>query len=450
MSVISSIGEFVEGTLFIDTHEHLIEESRRLEWRGKDAPVPPFDSWMPLFLGYQRNDWPYLFLQYALDDLLSAGMTAEETHKVFGLSRNEVSSRQKWRIVEPYYERAKNTGYLQALRITFRELFEEEEVYESSVERVDQKMEKLVQKGYYKKILHDHAGVESAQVNALDQIFYETEYPDLLFQDLSFVALSTELDLAIAEPAGIEPSSIDDWHAVIDWHFETYGPRAIALKNQSAYVRRLNYVPVAKQEAAPLFARLANGQSLSVEDSEALGNHLFNYCLDKAAEYKLPVKLHTGYYAGVNNMPLDRLRRNAGDLCPVIQAHPDVKFILMHIGYPYQDEYIALAKHYSNVYIDLCWAWIINPAASSRFLKEALLAVPASKFFTFGGDYISVETIVGHARLAREGITRVLSDLVNEGYFSESDTLEMGQRLMRGNALEMFDFEGALAAWSAD
>ncbi len=450
MPVISSIGELVDTTLFIDTHEHLIEESRRLDWRGKEATVPPFDSWMPLFLGYRRNDWPYLFLQYALDDLLSAGMTTEETYKVFGLSRNEISSREKWRIVEPYYKRAKNTGYLQALRITFRELFDEEEVYESSVERVDQKMEKLVQKGYYKTVLNDYAGVESSQVNALDQIFCETEYPDLLYQDLSFVALSTELDLSIAEPAGIEPSSIDKWHEIVDWYFETYGPRAIALKNQSAYVRRLNYLPVTKNEAAPLFARLARGEILSDAERESLGNHLFNYCLEKAAEYKLPVKLHTGYYAGVNNMPLDRLRCNASDLCTVLQAHPDVKFVLMHIGYPYQDEYIALAKHYSNVYIDLCWAWILNPVASSRFLKEALLAAPASKFFAFGGDYVSVETIVGHARLAREGITRVLSELVNEGYFSESDALETAQRLMRGNALEVFDFEATLAAWSTD
>ncbi len=447
MHVIQSIGELVEETLFIDTHEHLIEESRRLEWRGKDSPVPPYDGWMPLFLGYKRNDWPYLFLQYSLDDLLSAGMTAEEVYKVFGLSRNEISSRDKWRIIEPYFQKTKNTGFLQALRITFRELFDEEEVYEGSVERVDRKMEKLVQKGFYKKILHDYAGVESAQVNALDAVFYETEYPELLYQDLSFVAMSTELDLTIAEPAGIEPSTIEDWHAVIDWYFETYGPRAIALKNQSAYVRRLNYAPVSKNEAAPLFARLAKGDALSDADTLALGNHLFNYCLHKAAEYKLPVKLHTGYYAGVNHMPLDRLRRNASDLCPVIQAHPNVKFILMHIGYPYQDEYIALAKHYPNVYIDLCWAWIINPVASSRFLKEALLAAPASKLFAFGGDYVSVETIVGHARLARDGIIRVLSELVADDYFSEQDALEIAPRIMRGNAQEVFDFEATLAAW---
>ncbi len=447
MNVISSIGELVEGTLFIDTHEHLIEESRRLAWRGQEATVPPFDGWMPLFLGYQRNDWPYLFLQYALDDLQSAGMTSEQTYKVFGLSRDEVSSRDKWRIIEPYFQKTKNTGFIQALRITFRELFDEEEIYEGSVERVDRKMEKLVQKGFYKKVLHDYAGVESAQVNALDAVFYETEYPELLYQDLSFVAMSTELDLAIAEPAGIEPATIDDWYSVIDWHFETYGPRAIALKNQSAYVRRLNYMPVSKNEAAPLFTRLAVGETLSEAGREALGNHLFNYCLHKAADYKLPVKLHTGYYAGVNYMPLDRLRHNAGDLCPVIQAHPNVKFVLMHIGYPYQDEYIALAKHFSNVYIDLCWAWIINPAACSRFLKEALLAAPASKFFAFGGDYVSIETIVGHARLAREGITRVLSELVTEGYFSEQDALDTALRIMRGNALDVFDFEETLAAW---
>ena len=96
---------------------------------------------------------------------------------------------------------------------------------------------------------------------------------------------------------------------------------------------------------------------------------------------------------------------------------------------------------------DLCWAWIINPVASSRFLKEALLAAPASKLFAFGGDYVSVETIVGHARLARDGIIRVLSELVADDYFSEQDALEIAPRIMRGNAQEVFDFEATLAAW---
>ena len=53
------------------------------------------------------------------------------------------------------------------------------------------------------------------------------------------------------------------------------------------------------------------------------------------------------------------------------------------------------------MHIDLCWAWIINPLATARFVREFLVAAPASKLFTFGGDYENVETIVGHAKVAR-------------------------------------------------
>jgi predicted TIM-barrel fold metal-dependent hydrolase len=137
-------------------------------------------------------------------------------------------------------------------------------------------------------------------------------------------------------------------------------------------------------------------------------------------------------------MPLERLRQNAGDLCPLLQDFPDTKFVLMHIGYPYQDEFIALAKHYTNAYIDMCWAWIINPAASVRFLKEFLLAAPASKLFPFGGDYITVETVYGHSRVARMGITQALSELVEEGWLALEETPPLIERILNGNAHEVF------------
>ncbi len=150
------------------------------------------------------------------------------------------------------------------------------------------------------------------------------------------------------------------------------------------------------------------------------------------------MKLHTGYFAGRSYMPLDRVRRNAGDLCPLLKDFPDTTFVLMHIGYPYQEEAIALAKHYHNVTIDLCWAWIINPMATVRFVKEFLLAVPANKLFTFGGDYISVETIYGHSRIARLGLTQALSELVADGWIALEETEVLIERLMRGNAQEVF------------
>ena len=37
----------------------------------------------------------------------------------------------------------------------------------------------------------------------------------------------------------------------------------------------------------------------------------------------------------------------------------------MHIAYPYSDELVALAKHYPNVYVDMCWAWSIDPYSAA-------------------------------------------------------------------------------------
>lgn len=176
-------------------------------------------------------------------------------------------------------------------------------------------------------------------------------------------------------------------------------------------------------------------------------DHLFHYCIRKAVEYGLPVKLHTGYCAGRGGMDLGRVRNNLSDLCPIFQTHPDARFVLFHITYPYQDELIAIAKHYPNVWADMSWAWIINPLVGVRFVKEFLTAAPASKLLTFGGDYNIVELIAGHARIARRGLSQALSELVAEGWLDAKDIPALVPRLMNGNAHEVFDYAGMLKAW---
>ncbi len=57
-------------------------------------------------------------------------------------------------------------------------------------------------------------------------------------------------------------------------------------------------------------------------------------------------------------MVTDRIR--PGHLCPLLIEYPDTRFVLMHIGYPYASELIALAKHFPNTWADLCWAWSIS------------------------------------------------------------------------------------------
>lgn len=422
MSPSTKIRDLVEQTPFVDTHEHLLEESLRLSGQ--------LDGLFPC------DDWAYLFWHYLGDDLASAGMTDEARARFFA---PDASTEEKYRLVAPWWERAKHTGYGQAVRHTLRGLYAEDDLTAESAPRLAEKYRATVRPGFYREILCERSNITQCQVNSLQRIFMDSEMPDLLLQDLSIVSLSSGLNLAdVANDSGKTADTLEGWQGVIDWYFATYGPRAVAVKSQSAYARRLDYAAVPMERASPIFARHANGERLLPDERKALQDYLFRYCVGKATEYGLPVKLHTGYHAGRNYMPLDRVGWNAADLCPLLQDFPDARFVLMHIGYPYQDEFIALAKHYRNVYIDLCWAWIINPAAGVRFLKEFLLAAPANKVFTFGGDYIPVEPIYGHSRIARQGIAQAITELVAEGWIALEEAPALIERLMRGNACETF------------
>jgi uncharacterized protein len=422
-SIIPVLTERIAGTALVDTHEHLVEEATRLAGAGAHALQP-------------CDDVALLFRHYASDDLLAAGMPAASLASFFA---TDMEPGAKWRLVEPFWRACRQTGYLRAVELAVEILFGERLGDEATAERVTERMRAGATPGLYRRVLAA-AGVDGCQVNSLeDPLFQETGEPDLLQQDLSLIPLSTGLNLEhLTRRSGLPARTLDDWHAILDWAFATHAGRAVAVKSQAAYDRRLNYAPVSAAAARPHFARLAAGESLAPPERAALEDHLMRACLDRARQHGLPVKLHCGYYAGSGRMPLDRVRRNAADLCPLLVDYPDVRFVLMHIGYPYQDEYIALAKHYPNVWIDLCWAWIINPAASARFVAEFLMAAPASKLLTFGGDYAVVEPVVGHAALARHGLARALGRLVEDEWLSGDVALDLIEPLMRGNARALF------------
>jgi len=333
-----------------------------------------------------------------------------------------------------------------------RRLYGERDITADNVGKISGLIRDGVHPGFYETILCDVAHIEYCHVNGLEgAVLTETANPELLAQDLSFVAFCGPSEVKrFGQAAGIEPDSLDHWHDIIDWHFEKYGPRAIALKNQMAYGRRLDFEMVSAKDAAPLFKRrVKDDKDLSDADEKALQDHLFHYCMHKAQEYNLVVKLHTGYYAGQGSMPMHRLAANPGDVCELLKAHPKVRFDFFHIGYPCQDQFIAIAKQWPNAYLDMCWAWIINPAASVRFLKEFLMAAPMNKLFSFGGDFMPVEMVPGHAAVARQGIAQAITELVDDGWMDDADVPDVVDRIMRGNAHEVFDQPGKLAAWRA-
>ena len=112
---------------------------------------------------------------------------------------------------------------------------------------------------------------------------------------------------ACRKPTGIEVTALSDWHKVIDWWFAKYARFAVAAKSQHAYARGIDHAQVPPEAVEASFKKQLEKQPLTSEEQKALEDHLFWYVVKRATENNLPVKLHTGYLAGENAMPLSRL-----------------------------------------------------------------------------------------------------------------------------------------------
>jgi predicted TIM-barrel fold metal-dependent hydrolase len=416
------LADRVRQTPLIDTHEHLVEERERL--RG---PVPPR---LPC------DDWALLFSHYLNSDFITAGMPRAELARFLSPDLDPVA---KWRLIAPYWPAVRHTGYAQAVRLAIAELYRVDELSEKTIPAVQAGYEKTRRAGFYRAILRDRGRIESCQINRLGEPFVESDHPEFLMYDLGFVGMFAGPNLKqYAPPTGIDVKSLADWHRVIDWWFDRYGKYAVAAKSQNAYSRDIDYARVPAEQAEPLFRRALQQDPLNRDERKRLEDHLFWYAVDRATAHQLPVKLHTGYYAGDNSMPLSRLRLNVGSAAELCRQAPDTKFVFMHIAYPYYEELLALAKQWSNAHVDLCWAWIINPVATKDYLKKHIVTAPINKLLSFGGDYIPVEPVLGHAELARRGITQALAELVAEGWLKLADALDLVDPILHGNARHLF------------
>lgn len=420
----SELREIIAETHFQDTHEHLPPEIRRIEDQK---------------LG--NLDFSYLFSHYLDSDLLSAGMPQNDYDRFFG---NEADSSEKWNLLSPFYQHTRGTGYGQCLRKSLKMLWDVDDIDASNCNEITQLLNEHVKPGFYRNILQKQTLIDHVQINSLDfdEVYRDDPIDsDLFSHDFGTLKIATQWDTnVLARILGSEITCLDDAHNAIAAALSKWGDRAISIKDPCAYWRNLDFHAVSDVDASKIMTRyLLNKDSVSADEYNQVGNNLFRYALKESERYNLPVKIHTGYVAGANHMNLHRVKKNLEHLQSVITDFPNIRFVLMHITYPLHNELLAMAKHFSNVYVDMCWSWIIDPITSTEFLSKFLVTVPHNKIFTFGGDFSPVELIPGHALMAREGIARSIDQLLKDDYIQRNEVEGLIAKLMNANASQFFN-----------
>lgn len=409
----------------IDSHEHLEKE--------------------PVYLEHRPDILENVFGGYLTEDLIVAGATPTAIERL--IDSSDLDLERRFTGIAAAWERCRQTGYGEAAQLTAKHVYGIAEISWESILNASGQDAVLQAPGERLRLLRDVAGLDHVQI---DDYRWVTEPDpsglDFFLYDLSinrFARGAIEVETLQAE-VGVEVTNLATLARAMEAVFAKYGPRAIAVKSQHAYQRTLDWQAREDADATVVLDNLLAGATLSEADQRCLGDWCLACGVELAGEYGLPVKIHTGYLAGHGFMEIDRVR--AGQLSALLARYPDTRFVLMHISYPYGDELVALAKHYPNVYVDLCWAWSIDPWATSDFVRRVIHAVPDHKLFGFGGDTDWPAQSVGYAFQARKWLTWTLQQEIDDGFLIEQQAMDLATRFLRTNQQECFDIEGTRAA----
>lgn len=413
----TQLKEFIDEIAVIDTHEHQIEETERLTW---------------------NLDFGVLMFVYNNCCLVSAGMPAEDVSKLISQGGDPVD---KWRLLEPYYDFVKHTDYFRSYRYSMEACYGISDLNEETCVELTRRIMEANKPGIVRKLIRDKARVDLCIVNSrAEDMFDEARDRDLFIYEIGFGSLFAPHEYpwkTLQEKSGIALNSFNDLLNIASWFMEKYSDVAPSIKIQSAYCRTLFFTDPDKNQAIKAFEKFQkNPEEATPETWMVWQDYLMHHIIRGSIENDLSLRLHTGYLAGNNSMKVYTV--NPTLLSDVLIQYPEARFSLFHMGYPYQDEMVALVKHFSNVTADMCWAWILDARAAKNFLKQCIHAVPVNKIFGFGGDFVMAESIAGHCRIAREGISMALSEMVDDEILNLQDAKMISQRILRDNPIEYF------------
>ena len=408
------IRDHIKNQRIVDTHEHLMN--------------PEGISKGPMC------DFTLLLHHYADDDIKSAGMRKTEFDSLITSSQSVM---KKWMAIKPYWEYSKNTAYNKVVLLTMKELFGFDQLNDNTVEPLSAQIKEAYKTDWMNYIFEEKCKADFVIVDGGDRSFGDPAKFRYV-QRFGYYGLSSVNDLEkLTAQNGIKIGSLDDLIKSLENDFEkAVGKGFVAVKNGTAYSRSQFYEDVKKETAEKTLEKILKAaQPLPFDTVKPLSDYMWHRTIELAGKYNKPIQIHTGLQAGDGNYIQNS---NPALLANLFMKYRDVKFILFHGGYPYGGELATLAKNFRNVYIDLCWLYIISPSYSERYLSEWLETVPANKIMAFGGDYHNVENVYGHLLFAREIIGNVLVEKVRNGYFSEEEAIKIATMILHDNAVNLF------------
>ncbi|NJD03832.1 MAG: hypothetical protein FIA99_14810 [Ruminiclostridium sp.] len=395
----------------IDCHEHLLAETEHI--------------------GIQKDVFS-LFSHYTQWDLRVAGMKENDYKSLFD---TDMPLDRRWAVFSPFWQQIRHTSYARAAILASQKFYGVETIDGKTYEPLSAAIRMANKAGIYKKVLTDACNIRTA-LNVSDS----TETGSKLLTPVMPMAYATDTWDELTSP----PFKTDNAIKTLDDYIEACKAYIAHIKSKGAVGVKMVSIPYGtpdRDDAVRIFECLRNGTVTNlhtpkwpdyVNKSNALRDYIIDRQISHAAGQDLTIAVHTGYWGDFRNLhPLHML--------PVIRRHPEARFDIFHLGYPWVRETLMLGKGCENVWINFCWLNIVSQVSAAEAYDEAIDLLPANKVLAFGGDYYKpVEKVYGHLVMARENMAKALAKRIMDGRMTETQALELANKWLWDNPVELY------------
>lgn len=395
----------------VDCHEHIGNEADRLA-----IPVDVFS----------------LFSHYTHYDLLNAGMSELDYQRLF---QRDLPLATRWALVAPYWERIRWTSYSRSVHLTLKRFYNADDLSVRNCAELSAQIRAANTTGIYRRVLRDACRIRTVLANH----WPPAKHPDGLLTPV--LPLLNEDKMTGWEDLAHPLFDPDARVATLDDYLEAI--RRYIVRGKQAGAVAFKWIvrpdlPPDRQQAEQTFAEIKQSGGRRVPwsqdmDLTPLTSFVADWGIRIATEQGLVIAVHTGYWR-------DFRKLNPADLIPVLRRHPETRFDVFHVGYPYVREALMLAKGFPHVWLNFCWTHILSQHFARAALDEALDLLPVNKVLAFGGDYgtEALEKIYGHLIMAREDVAAVLAGRVDRGGMSTDEALRIARRWFWDNPKELY------------
>ena len=209
-----------------------------------------------------------------------------------------------------------------------------------------------------------------------------------------------------------------------------------------AYFRPLHFGDPSQSRAAEVYSKFRNGGVPTRDDYLDFQDYVFRYLITEAGRLHLPVHIHTAVGIGDffslsedNVLQLENILRDP--------RYEQTTFVLLHGGYPFQDQAIWLAAR-RNVYLDTSLMELyLYPAEFKNVLRRWLLLFPEKVLF--GSDAFPFNDAVGAeesywlaVHSARSSLAAALAEMVCAHEVTEEKALGFAHAYLHDTAAKMY------------